>query len=83
MNHSPYFVIKGLRDGTPVYKTEMRTRPNAWSADPIGVKKYQSRKTAEGSLESKFVTLYSVGIESMEVEEILPNDRRYIPRYNT
>lgn len=79
-----YFVIKGLKDGVPVYKTKMRTRPNAWTTNPqSGVKKYQSRKAAEGSLESKFVTLYSVGIESIEVEEILPNDRRYIPKYNT
>lgn len=78
MNQESYFVIKGLRDGTPVYKTKMRTRPNAWSPDPQSVKKYQSRKTAEGSLESKFVTLYSVGVKSVEVEEILPNDRRYL-----
>lgn len=35
------------------------------------------------SLESKFVLLYSAGIESIEVEEILPNDRHYIPKYNT
>lgn len=83
MKESSYFVIKGLKDGIPVYKTKMRTRPNAWSPDPIGVKKYQSRKAAEGSLESKFVTLYSAGIESISVEEILPNDRRYIPKYNT
>lgn len=78
-----YFVIKGLKDGIPVYKTKMRTRPNAWSPDFSGVKKYQSRKAAEGSLESKFVLLYSAGIESIEVEEILSNDRRYIPKYNT
>ena len=80
-----YFVIKGLKDGIPVYKTKTRTRPNSWSTDPMDAKKYLSRKTAASSLKSEFVLFYSAGIEieSIEVEEILPNDRRYIPKYNT
>jgi hypothetical protein len=78
MNHSPYFVIVGLlQDGIPVYKTEMR-RPNAWSSESIDAKKYLHRKTAEGALNSKGVTLYSIGIKDIKVEEIPPNDPRHI-----
>lgn len=67
-----YFVIKGLKDGVPVYKTAMRTRPNSWSVDPMSAKKYLSRKTAEGAIDSKGVTLYSVGVKSITVEEVIP-----------
>ena len=84
MTLTPYFVIKGLlQDGIPVYKTKMRTRPNTWSSDPIDAKKYLHRKTAEGALESKGVTLYSCGINNIEVEEIAPNDPRWMPPHNT
>jgi hypothetical protein len=79
MNQESYFVIVGLlQDGIPVYKTEMRTRPNAWSSESIDAKKYNHRKTAEGAINSKGVTLYSVGIKDIKVEEILPSDSRHI-----
>jgi hypothetical protein len=78
MNQESYFVIMGLlQDGVPVYKTA-RSRPNAWSSESIDAKKYNHRKTAENSLNSKGVTLYSIGIKDIKVEEIPPNDPRHI-----
>lgn len=76
---SHYFVITGIKNGVPVYKTRMRTRPSSWSADPMDAKKYLSRKTAEGAMNSKGVIMYAVGIKNISVDEILPNDSRYIP----
>lgn len=74
-----YFVITGTKEGLTVYKTKMRTRPNSWSTDPMDAKKYLSRKTAEGAMNSKGVMIYAVGIKNISVDEILPSDSRYIP----
>lgn len=68
---SHYFVVTGTKEGLTVYKTRMRTRPNSWSTDLINAKKYLSRKTAEGAIDSKGVTLYSIGIKNITVEEIV------------
>ncbi len=79
MNQESYFVITGLlQDGIPVYKTEMRARPNSWSSESIDARRYKRRKTAENALNSKGVTLYSVGIKDIKVEEIPHNDPRHI-----
>lgn len=68
---SHYFVVTGTKEGLTVYKTRMRTRPNSWSTDLINAKKYLSRKTAEGAIDSKGVTLYSIGIKNITVEEVV------------
>ena len=45
----------------------------------MDAKKYLSRKTAEGAMNSKGVMIYAVGIKNISVDEILPSDSRYIP----
>lgn len=68
------FIITGERDGVPVYRTKSNGRGFRWSSDPLHAKRYKSRKTAEGSLNSKWVNQYAVGmnIELIHVEKIDP-----------